>query len=165
MNFTNKFQREYDGPSSSGGGYNHYRRKLAITSTVLGVIVITGLFVLGLWGCPQYNVYSMRKDGEAQLAHAKYSREVAVAEAKAKYEAASLLAAADTLRAHGIAKSNEIIGRSLENNPKYLQWLFIDKISEGKENQIIYLPTEAGIPILEANRFKINQQIKTPPNE
>jgi regulator of protease activity HflC (stomatin/prohibitin superfamily) len=102
-------------------------------------------------GCPTYKVYSARKEGEAILAHAQSSREVAVAEAKAKMESASLLAQADTIRAHGVARSNQIIGQSLKNNKEYLQWLWIDQIEKAN---VIYVATEANMPILEANRLK-----------
>lgn len=112
------------------------------------IILLTGLVILGLWGCPQYNVYQQRKEGEAMLAHAQSSREVAVAEAKAKMESATLLAQADTIRAHGIARSNEIIGKSLTD--PYLHWFWIDNID--KSNNVIYVPTETNLPILEANR-------------
>lgn len=68
-------------------------------------------------------------------------------------ESASYEAAADTIRAHGIAASNRIIGRSLEGNPAYLQWLFIDQLQKTKD-QVIYIPSGVmGMPILEANRL------------
>jgi predicted aminopeptidase len=120
------------------------------------ISVIIGLFlvVLVLWGCPQYNVYKQRKEGEAQLAHATYSREVAVAEAKAKMEGATLLAQADTIRAHGIARSNQIIGQSLSE--AYLHYFWIDNLD--KSNQVIYVPTESNLPIMEAGRFYKNNQ-------
>lgn len=121
---------------------------------VFGIIsgsvgLLLGIIVLGMWGCPQYNVYSARKDGEAQLAHAQSSKEVAVAEAKAKMESASMLAQADTIRAHGVARSNQIIGASLRNNEAYLHWLWIDNIDKNPQ-AVIYVPTEANLPILEA---------------
>ena len=94
---------------------------MKVSEIALCVIVVMGLVVLGMWGCPQYNVYSQRKDGEAALAHAQSSKEVAVAEAKAKMESAAYTAQADTIRAHGIARSNQIIGNSLKNNQEYLQ--------------------------------------------
>jgi len=129
-------------------------------SLVTLILVIIGSFiVLCMWGCPKYSVYSARKEGEAILAHAQSSREVAVAEARAKMESAALLAQADTIRAHGIAESNKIIGRSLENNPTYLQWLFIDNLKETKD-QIIYVPSgNMGLPITEAGRSTLR---KTP---
>jgi len=127
--------------------------KSGITLGSMVLVVLTGLCVLGLWGCPAYRVYSARKEGEAILAHAQSSREVAVAEAKAKMEASALLAQADTIRAHGIAASNRIIGQSLEGNPAYLQRLWIDELKDTK-NQIIYIPsTTMGMPILEAGRI------------
>ncbi len=115
----------------------------------LAVIALFALVVLGFWGCPQYSVYSARKEGEALLAHAQSSKEVAVSEAKAKMESATLLAQADTIRAHGIARSNQIIGQSL--SPAYLHWFWIDNID--KSNNVIYVPTEANLPIMEAGRM------------
>lgn len=130
----------YNNDSTSTGAY------IFGGSAIL--IFILGLVVLGMWGCPKYNVYQKRKEGEAMLAHAQSSREVAVAEAKAKMESASLLAQADTIRAHGIARSNQIIGQSLTDS--YLHWFWIDNID--KSNNVIYVPTEANMPIMEAGR-------------
>ena len=120
--------------------------------TILGVGFAAVLIAVGMVGCPQYNVYSQRKEGEAVLAHAQSSREVAVAEARAKLESASLLAEADIARAHGVAKANEIIGNSLKENEAYLRYLWINGL-ESNNPTVIYVPTEAGLPILEANRF------------
>ncbi|HYD91623.1 MAG TPA: hypothetical protein VEA37_09080 [Flavobacterium sp.] len=112
---------------------------------LLLIIVVLG----GMVGCPQYNVYQQKKAGEAKLREAESSRQIAIQEAKAKMESASLLAQADTVRAHGIARSNQIIGRSL--TPAYLHWFWIDNID--KSNNVIYVPTEANLPIMEANRL------------
>lgn len=113
---------------------------------------------------PQYKVYKERKMGEAELQRANYSRQIQIVESHAKLESASNLAAADTIRARGIAASNKIIGQSLENNPAYLQWLFIDQIKDSK-NQIIYIP--AGnlgfpLPIQEATRLQKPVVLPTP---
>ncbi len=97
-----------------------------------------------MWGCPRYNVYKQTKEGEALLAHARSSKEVAVSEARAKMEAATLLAQADTIRAHGIARSNQIIGASLTEN--YLHWFWIDNIEKNPQ-ATIYVPTENNLPI------------------
>lgn len=128
--------------------------------SVLGGIGIVLLAVTGMIGCPNYNVYRQRKEGEAILAHAQYSREVAVAEAKAKMEAAALLAQADTIRAHGIAASNRIVGKSLENNPSYIRWLWVNNM-EKQDKTVIYIPSNTlGLPITEAPR--LNEQIEQP---
>jgi hypothetical protein len=112
-------------------------------------LAVVAVFTLSLWGCPHYKVYSARKEGEAILAHAQSSREVAVAEAKAKMESAALLAQADTIRAQGVAASNRIIGQSLKGNQEYLHWLWIDQIEKAN---VVYVPTEANLPIMEAKR-------------
>jgi regulator of protease activity HflC (stomatin/prohibitin superfamily) len=124
--------------------------KIAGFSTA-AILLLFGFIVLFMWGCPQYRVYSQRKEGEAQLAHAQASKEVAVAEARAKMESAALLAQADTIRAHGVARSNQIIGASLKGNPEYLHWLWIDNIEKNPQ-AVIYVPTEANLPILEAGK-------------
>ena len=124
-----------------------------IILSLFGIFVLCFLIAVGMWGCPKYKVYSQTMEGKAILAHAQSSREVAVAEAKAKMESAELLARADTVRAHGVARSNEIIGKSLKENEAYLRWLWISEMKE-TQNQIIYVPTETNLPILEANRLK-----------
>lgn len=122
---------------------------------IVAYIIILSVIVLGMWGCPAWNVYRQRKEGEAQLAHARSSKEVAVMEAKAKYEAADFLSRADTLRAHGIARSNQIIGQSLKQNQEYLQWLWIDQLDKNPSKEIIYVPSSSlGLPIMEATRLQ-----------
>lgn len=117
-------------------------------SITLIAILLLAVIVLGFWGCPNYNVYTQQKEGEALLAHSVAAKEVMVNEAKAKMESAELLARADTIRAHGIARSNQIIGASLTDS--YLHWFWIDNID--KSNNVIYVPTETNLPILEAGR-------------
>lgn len=129
--------------------------KNIITTVVRCLWFVLVLIVLGMWGCPSYGVYSARKEGEAILAHAQSSREVAVAEAKAKMESSSLLAQADTIRAHGVARSNIIIGQSLTDS--YLHWYWIDNI-EKNPNAVIYVPTEANLPIMESQRLRLNNK-------
>ena len=134
-----------------------------VSVTVLGVLATIILLVLvgaGMVGCPQYNVYSSRLDGEAQLAHAQASKEVAVAAAKAKMEAAEHLAKAEITRATGVAKANEIIGQSLKDNDAYLRYLWITEVAgENVNKTVVYVPTETNLPIMEAGRFAPN----TPP--
>jgi regulator of protease activity HflC (stomatin/prohibitin superfamily) len=120
--------------------------------TLLGMIAVAAV-ALGLWGCPQYSVYSARKEGEALLAHAQSSKEVAVAEAKAKMESAELLAESEIRRARGVAEANRIIGDSLKGNDAYLRYLWITGLESGPNRETVYIPTEAGLPVLEAGRF------------
>lgn len=77
--------------------------KIGIVSIVLTLILIT----LYMWIMPRYSIYKQRLEGQALLAHAQSSKEVAVAEAKAKMESASLLAEAEVARAKGVAQAND----------------------------------------------------------
>jgi regulator of protease activity HflC (stomatin/prohibitin superfamily) len=122
-----------------------------IVMTIIGSVVIVVTATMA--GCPQYNVYEQRTQGEAELQRANYSKQVAVQEAQAKMDAAKLLAAAEVERAKGVAKANQIIGDSLHNNEDYLRYLFVNNL-EHTQNQVIYIPTEANMPILEATRIK-----------
>jgi regulator of protease activity HflC (stomatin/prohibitin superfamily) len=125
---------------------------LAAVLSALGAFVVLAIAGFALWGCPQYNVYAQRLEGQALLAHAQASKEVAVAEAKAKMESASLLADAEVARAKGVAKANEIIGQSLKDNEAYLRYLWITDVAGNNQNKtVVYVPTETNLPILEAN--------------
>jgi hypothetical protein len=121
------------------------------------ILVLFAIFVLGggIGGCmyikPQYNVWSQEKEGQAELARAESNRKIAVLEANAKLEASKSLADAEIARARGIAEANKIIGDSLKGNESYLHYLWIHNLSETKD-QVIYIPTEANLPILESRR-------------
>jgi hypothetical protein len=116
-----------------------------------------GTFVLGggVASCayikPKWNVWSAQMQGEAEYAQAEQNRRITVLEAEAKLEAAKSLAAAEIERAKGVAQANEIIGKSLKDNEAYLRWQWIQNLENGN-NSVIYVPTEAGLPILEAGK-------------
>jgi regulator of protease activity HflC (stomatin/prohibitin superfamily) len=116
------------------------------------LIILGGLIVLGMWGCPKYNVYSSEKDGEATYAKAAKDREVKVLEAQAKLDAAKLEAQAEIERAKGVAGANAIIADGLKGNEDYLRYLWIDKVAGNTAREIVYVPTEANLPILEAGK-------------
>lgn len=120
-------------------------------------VAVVGLLTLGLWGCPQYNVYQQRLAGEAELSHAEYSKQVIVQTATSRLEAAKLEAQTDVVRAEGIAKANTIISHGLGGPEGYLRWLYIEMLKDTAQSPgktIIYIPTEAGLPILEAGRLE-----------
>jgi regulator of protease activity HflC (stomatin/prohibitin superfamily) len=130
-------------------------RSLNITAGgVAGIAVAVLLFVvLGAFGCPHYNVWQQGLAGEAELKRAEQNRQIAVQEADAKLGAAKLLAQGEIERAKGVAEANKIIAEGLGGPEGYLRWLWIDAINNpNKGQQIIYIPTEAGLPILEAGR-------------
>ena len=121
---------------------------------IFGIILAGAIVIAGImWVMPHYSVYRQRLEGAALLAHASSAKEVAVAEAKAKMESATLLAEAEVIRAGGVARANEIIGQSLKNNETYLRYLWINDVANNPGGRtVVYVPTEAGLPILESTR-------------
>lgn len=115
--------------------------KIIAGIAIAGAVVIAGLMA----GMPQYNVYSARLDGEAIKAHAEGAKEAMVSQARAEKESAQL-------RAEAIA----IVGKAAKEYPEYRQQEFIGAFAEamhqGRINQIIYVPTEGNIPILERRK-------------
>ena len=119
-----------------------------------GLSAALGLFLLGLamYGLPQYRVYSQRLSGEAALAEAQSSRQVAILEARAKKESAISLAEAEIIRAEGAAKANAILQNSLGGPEGYLRYLQIQAL-ESSRASLIYVPTEGGLPVTESRRL------------
>ncbi len=58
----------------------------------------------------------------------------------------------EVARAEGVAKSNEIIAASINEN--YLRYRWIDSLRTN-EKTVIYVPTETNLPILEAGRWNV----------
>ena len=119
-----------------------------IRNIILGVLAV---LAVSMAGCPVYNVWDQEQTGKAELARAEQNRQIAIQEAMAKKESAKQLAEAEVIRADGVARANKIIGDSLKNNEDYLRYLFVNNLEHTK-NQVIYVPTETNLPILEAGR-------------
>ena len=113
---------------------------------IIGVIIfIITLMFGGMFTYRHYSVWSMKMQGKAKLAEATQSRQIQVEQAKAELEASN-----------HIAKAIEIVGKSAKKYPEYRNQMYIQAFAEaltmGKIKQIVYIPTEAGIPILEASK-------------
>lgn len=145
--------------------YNEQKREIYVGRiiTTIAATICAGVVAVAA-GCPSYNVYNQMKAGEAELAQANYSKQVAVQTAIAKNESAKYEAEAEITRAQGVAKANQIIGDSLKNNEAYLRYLFVNNLADTKD-QVIYIPTEANLPILEANRGVNKTQTSTDVNK
>lgn len=141
--------------------------------STLATLTVAAVVMLGMWGFPVYNVWQQGLKGEAQLKKAHHNRKIKVREAEAERKAkiiladgeiekenklalarvtrAKYLAKAEVERARGVAKANKIIGDSLKNNDAYLRYLWVQGLHDGS-SEVIYVPTEANLPILEAAR-------------
>ena len=128
-------------------------RGTGFTILVVAIIAIAGAALL--IGMPAYNVYAKRMAGKAAYEEALQNRQIRVLEARALLDAAELTAQAEVARAKGTNEANRIMAESLGGPENYLRWAYINMLQEtagSGDRQIIYLPTEAGMPILEAGR-------------
>lgn len=133
-----------------------FDESVSVFGVIFVIILILGVVVGGAFILKSYAPWWADKTGEAELARAEQNRQIAILEAKAKMESAEYLAQSEIKRAEGVAQANKIIGDSLKGNEDYLRYLYINGITENNQQnrEIIYIPTEAGIPILEAGMRK-----------
>lgn len=111
-----------------------------------GAAVVVVLFVIGwMFAYPNYRVWSQEMRGKAALAEATQSKMIQIEQARAELESAELR-----------SKAIEVIGKSAKQYPEYREQEFIgafgEALREGAINQVIYVPTEGNIPILEAGK-------------
>lgn len=142
----------------SKGETNQQRKSIFSSFSKICALIVALCFASAILlpvGIPQYKVWQQSKEGEAELAKAEQNRQIAIQEARAKEESAVSLANAEVIRAEGVAKANKIIGDSLQNNDAYIHYLWIEALRES-DSDVIYIPTEAGIPITESARFVKN---------
>lgn len=125
---------------------------VAVLLTIISVAILAALF----FGLPAWNVWRRGLSGEAQLREAEWNRQIAVQEAKAKSDAAVLLAEAEVARAKGVAQANLIIADGLKGHDEYLRYLWIMALEHtaSQGGTVVYVPTEANLPIMEATRLK-----------
>ena len=118
----------------------------------IGIAAVVLFLVLGgVIGCPYYNVWQQEMSGKAEYAKAEQNRKIKIDEAKANLEAEKLNAQAEIERAKGAAEAIKIENGSV--TPTYIQYLWVRQQNlSGENTKIIYIPTEAGLPLLEAGR-------------
>lgn len=130
----------------------------------LSLILLMGVMILlsSCWDFNRKQAYlNAENKGKSILIEAESSKKAMIEDAKAKNESATLEAQArikiaraeaqaEVERAKGVAEANRIIGESLKGNDIYLRYLQIDAIRNASPKEKIYIPTEAGLPILEA---------------
>lgn len=127
---------------------------------VIAAIVVIAAILVMMWGMPVYNVWQQEMAGKAEMAKAEQNRRILVEEAKARLEAEKLNAQAEVARAQGMAEAMKVENGQL--NSTYNQYLFIrtlEKLAEkGDLPQIIYLPSEGMVPVMDLNKRVPPQQ-------
>ena len=114
------------------------------------LVFISIAFIASLfWIFPTYNVWQREMAGKAELAEARWNRQIQIEEAQANLESEKLNAQSEVERAKGMAEAIEIEGGAL--TPTYIQYLWVRQ-NTFSDKTTIYIPTEANLPILEASR-------------
>lgn len=112
----------------------------------LGIVALIWLWLLAT---PRYNLYKKNTEKRAVIAEQRAKSEAAEFAARSKVIQATAKGEARVIDAKAIAESQRIIAATL--TPEYLRYLYIEAISDN-QNQVIYVPTESGLPITEAGR-------------
>jgi len=115
---------------------------------ILTPVVLIAVVAFLLWGIPTYRVWSNQMSGRAELAEAEFNKQIIVIEAEARLEAEILNALAEVERARGAAEAMQIVEDSLTET--YIRYLWVRLMAENEN--VIYIPTEASLPILEIGR-------------
>ena len=124
--------------------------KLPTKYIVIAIVAVLAFVGIAMFGMPIYRVWSQEMRGKAQLAEAEQNRRIKVEEARANLEAEKLNAKAEIERAKGAAEAIRIENGTLTQT--YIQYLWVRNQNNLNEKTVIYIPTEANLPILEAGR-------------
>lgn len=123
---------------------------MKVKQIIITAIAVIALAVVGLVGIPYYTVWSQEMDGKAEFAKAEQNRKIKIEEAKANLEAEKLNAQAEVERAKGAAEAISIENGSI--TPTYIRYLWVRQQNLNPGDKVIYVPTEASLPILEAGK-------------
>lgn len=117
---------------------------IAMASTIFVIALTTALMFI----VPRYKVWRMEMKGKAEFAEAEQNRRIKIEEAKANLEAEKLNAQAEVERAKGAAEAIKIENGQLTTT--YIQYLWVRQQGNNQIQKVVYIPTEASMPILEA---------------
>lgn len=119
-------------------------KRIVIASIIATVALIAAAMAFG----PRYIVWRQEMRGKAEFAQAEQNRRIKIEEAKANLEAEKLNAQAEIERAKGAAEAIRIENGQITTT--YIQYLWVRQQSGNSIQKIVYIPTEASMPILEA---------------
>ena len=122
----------------------------------LSFILLTGaVFGVG-WGWAHFRLWKAEYAGKALEIEREYAGKAILAEAEYAKKAMVQGAIAELEAAGKTAEAIAIVGAAAQMYPEYRQQEFYKSLGAALEagniDQIIYLPTEAGLPITEAGK-------------
>ena len=106
--------------------YRETNPVLVVIAWIIGVLAAISILIGVVYVYKKGQVWMASQSGQAELTRAEFS-----------------------------AKANAALSDSPGGPEAYLRYLYIRMLEEqGNAGAVIYIPTEAGMPILEANRLK-----------
>lgn len=132
-----------------------YEIKVWFKLAIVALFILMGGVGICMFVRPRYNVWKQEMEGKAEFAKAEQNRKIKIEEARSNLEAEKLNAQAEVERAKGAAKAIQIENGSL--TPEYIQYLWVRQQGSLGDKTVIYIPTEASLPILEAGRVNKKQ--------
>ena len=121
------------------------RQRGDATAGMILTLVVLGVLAALFFGLPMWNVWRAGLSGEAALNRAEQTKQIMIETAKA-----------EKLAAIERAEAISIMGEAAKQFPEYRQQEFMqafgEALREGNISQVIYVPTEANVPILEAGK-------------
>lgn len=124
------------GPARSGHG-------IALVCGILAFLLFVGIPLTWI----STKEWRRDIDGRAKLAEAINASKVKTERARADFESSKLNAKAEVARAKGTAEAVTIENGAI--TPSYTNYLFVKQLAKAN---VVYVPTEAGLPVLEAGR-------------
>lgn len=114
---------------------------------LIGTLIL-GLILIGLLWVPIVGPWTQERKGLANLRQAEQERRIQVEQAQAELDSAGK-----------IAEAIAVVGQAAQDFPEYREQQFIGAFAEAltncNNNSIIYVPTEANIPVMEAGRTSL----------
>ncbi len=121
-------------------------------------MLIVGALVGIFWIWPHYTLWSTEMAGKARTVQAEHEGAARLAQAESEKKIQIEGAKAEVESAKLRAEAIQIVGKASKDFPEYRQQEFIgafaEALKEGNIKQIIYVPTEANIPIIETSRLR-----------
>jgi len=125
-----------------------------VEAGILLAVIIIGWTLVGY---PKWKVWASHQEGLADLTRARNEQQIQIAQADSRLAAADKNKQAAIIEAEAVALQIQAIGKQLTEHDLYLKWQWIkmmEDTSGDDDRTTIYVPTEANIPILEANRLR-----------
>jgi regulator of protease activity HflC (stomatin/prohibitin superfamily) len=129
---------------------------------LIAIVIVANVW--GIVGRPRWNVWlanqkgladlaQAHQEGLASLARAKNEQQIQIAQAQSRLDAATLNKRAAIIEAEAVSEQIKAIGSELSRHDLFLRWQWIKMMDDGSaDREIIYVPTEANLPILEAGK-------------